>query len=546
MPEDADICTAVGEQDGIAALSTALDAFETDPEIVSAVLAALVNLIPDNKAAVIAASNIERICELLQRFPDNVILHKHAITALHDLLAPAGPCDAQERLTALGVETDLRAAMARSDALPGTKDTGQKLLSKLPKASCDSEREKAARKLAEQGNYRAYVQFLREQAKKKQGERRWWGGYDEAPWAAAAAQQQEPATRSPADHEDKFVATKLILGASEIAAGGLDKATGMTDEVKAAYLRDPAAVIEMEVLLHGSNQDCDNFYYIRNGVAQKWDDYPEQVQEDVRNGKYHGGSLGPDDYDAGHAGKKLEDFVNHPTSKLAGLKSHHVLVLRLYTSSSFRRFNGPLRRGESPHPWMCCLYVLTQALKMLRVIDAKLHPEEFNQVKFLYRGMQNMEVDAEQIKTMGGTELAPMSTTNDRSVALAYAKSRCPLVFVFKTIGLSRGVCIQYLSLYPNEVEYLYPPLTFLSAEGSGMKGSELQQGTRVSISTSDVRYNGREGKVLSPRHAQGRVRVELICQPGKQLIVKRDHLKVLCGSWEDGVVFLEVTPQMS
>ena len=52
-------------------------------------------------------------------------------------------------------------------------------------------------------------------------------------------------------------------------------------------------------------------------------------------------------------------------------------------------------------------------------------------------------------------------------MALDYAKDIHPLVFMFKTIGLSRGCCIQYLSLYPREVEYLYPPLTFLTTAGN-------------------------------------------------------------------------------
>ena len=471
-PEEAAICTDVGERGGIAALNAALDAFDSDPAIVRAVLRALANVMADNPAnmaAVITASGIERFAELLQRFPDDAGLQEWAVSALFNL-SFAGPA-AQERLKALGVETPVRAAMERPDATADTKKWGQKLLNKLPKVASDEAREAAARALAEQGNTRALLQLLREQAKKEQGGRRWYGGKDEAPppqAAAAAPAPQAPATCSPGDPEDKFVAMKLILGASEVAAGGLDKATGLTDEYKAACLRDPLASIEMELLLHGSKKDCENFYYILDGTAQTWDDYPAQVQEDIRSGTYHGGSLGPDDYDAGHAGMKLEDFVNHPTSKLAGLKPHHVVVLRLYTSSSFRKFNGPLRWGESPHPWKFALYALTEALKMLRVVDARLHPADFNQVKLLYRGMQNMEVDAEKIKTLGGTELAPMSTTDERSVALAYANSRCPLVFVFKTMGLSRGVCIQYLSLYPKEVEYLYPPLTFLTAEGSG------------------------------------------------------------------------------
>ena len=46
-------------------------------------------------------------------------------------------------------------------------------------------------------------------------------------------------------------------------------------------------------------------------------------------------------------------------------------------------------------------------------------------------------------------------------------------VFVFKTKALSRGCCIQCLSLYPKEVEYLYPPLTFLSFLGDSYDGED-------------------------------------------------------------------------
>jgi len=469
-PEKAAIRADVGEHGGIAALNAALDAFGDDPTIVEAVLGALGNVMvnnPANKAAVIAASGIERVAELMPRFPDHAGLQQSAVGALGNL-AFAGPA-AQERLKALGVDASVRAAMERPDATALTKRWGRGLLNKLPAVSSDAAREAAARALAEQGNTRALLQFLREQAKKAQDGRRWWGGKDEAPRPpAAATPSQAPATRSPGDPEDKFVAMKLILGASEVAAAGLDAATGLDDGYKVACLRDPLAAIEMEVLLHGCKHDCDNLYYILYGTAQRWDDYPAEVQKDIQSGTYHGGAMGADDYDAGHAGMKLEDFVKHPTSKLAGLKPHHVAVLRLYTSSSFRKFNGPLRWGENPHPWKFALYVLTEALKMLRVVDARLHPADFSQVKLLYRGMKNMEVDAEQIKRLGGTELAPMSTTDQKAVALAYSKSQCPLVFVFKTMGLSRGVCIQYLSLYPKEVEYLYPPLTFLTAEGGG------------------------------------------------------------------------------
>ena len=81
--------------------------------------------------------------------------------------------------------------------------------------------------------------------------------------------------------------------------------------------------------------------------------------------------------------------------------------------------------------------------------------------------MQDMTVDTNKLQTLGGTELAPMSTTDDKEVVLSYARNTCPRVFVYETLALRRGCCIQYLSIYPQEVEYLYPPLTFLSAAGT-------------------------------------------------------------------------------
>ena len=62
----------------------------------------------------------------------------------------------------------------------------------------------------------------------------------------------------------------------------------------------------------------------------------------------------------------------------------------------------------------------------------------------------------------GGTELAPMSTTEDIEVALHYSMSQVPLLFRFEARGRSRGVEIGFLSLYPKEKEFLYAPLTGL------------------------------------------------------------------------------------
>ena len=275
-----------------------------------------------------------------------------------------------------------------------------------------------------------------------------------------------------AAHSDsKYVARKLVLETSAIAAAGLKQALGLEDRLLGNMLQEPEVAIECEILRHGTWEDKDNFYYIQKGCAQKWEHIPEHVKEDIRRGMYHGGVLNEGDYDAGHAGWTLDDFVRHEHSALANLKRHHVLALRLYTSDTYRRLNGPLREltgvHDRPHPFRFTVYVLMEALKLLRVVEAKLNPADFNCVKFLYRGMANMVLETSgPFLQQGGTELAMMSTTDQEEVAKAYASSRSPLIFRFRTTGLDRGCKIQYLSLYPKETEYLYPPLTFVRAEG--------------------------------------------------------------------------------
>ena len=85
--------------------------------------------------------------------------------------------------------------------------------------------------------------------------------------------------------------------------------------------------------------------------------------------------------------------------------------------------------------------------------------------------MKNKVLDI-TFESVGGTEMAVMSTTSDKKIALSYASSECPLLFKYNTVGLTRGVKIQFLSLYPKEVENVYPPLTFLTVGKVGEEGN--------------------------------------------------------------------------
>ena len=77
-------------------------------------------------------------------------------------------------------------------------------------------------------------------------------------------------------------------------------------------------------------------------------------------------------------------------------------------------------------------------------------------------------VVTEQFLREGGSELAPMSTTTDLKVALDYTLmeegSRSGFALLFRVLVsnmMQRGADLAYLSVSPNEKEYLYPPLTY-------------------------------------------------------------------------------------
>ena len=72
-----------------------------------------------------------------------------------------------------------------------------------------------------------------------------------------------------------------------------------------------------------------------------------------------------------------------------------------------------------------------------------------------------------------------MSTTDDYNVAKSLAASRCGLIFVYHTQGLSQGVEIAHFSMYPKEREFLYTLLTYLLLD-ERKSFRRLEDGTMV------------------------------------------------------------------
>jgi hypothetical protein len=69
----------------------------------------------------------------------------------------------------------------------------------------------------------------------------------------------------------------------------------------------------------------------------------------------------------------------------------------------------------------------------------------------------------------GGIELAFMSTTTNRNVALAYAKAdnKPSIVFEVQMGMIDRGAPLQWCSQFPDESEILFAPLTGLEVVGA-------------------------------------------------------------------------------
>jgi len=255
----------------------------------------------------------------------------------------------------------------------------------------------------------------------------------------------------------------LILGHAAMAAHGIEEALGLGCSNLSAGMVDPVEAMRREILRTGDMNDLENFKYIVEGTSGNPRDYPTAVATSLATGNYHGGELGPDDFDTGHAGRTLDQWMQVPEVVLARLSKAEFIAVRFYTSSSFPKINGPLRREVKPHPWAMVVFLLDRGIKKLRSVQAQVNPQAFAGKTTLWRGMKNLEVDVKEFAELGGTEMAPMSTTTNEDVARHYADSKVPLVFKYVVGGLKTGVSIQFLSLYPKEEEFLYAPLTFLS-----------------------------------------------------------------------------------
>eukprot|EP00300_Choanocystis_sp_HF-7_P007672 c15439_g1_i1.p1 GENE.c15439_g1_i1~~c15439_g1_i1.p1 ORF type:complete len:700 (-),score=179.60 c15439_g1_i1:132-2231(-) len=249
--------------------------------------------------------------------------------------------------------------------------------------------------------------------------------------------------------------SRMNFGESTLAALGIEKLLGINFDTMLSFLKRQTEAIVEEIERNGSDEDKQNLHYILYEKAR--------AEEVVGN---DGSRVWRDQ---NNEGRTIDDFTSMPQARTAELYQCEVLALRLYTSSTFRIINNSLRKragqpdvsswAADPHPLAATTFFIYTALKKLRAVS--LSRETFETV-YLWRGNKDKGVDP-MFMSRGGAELGCMSTSTNLRVVARYARSANPLVFKIKVESpMDYGAEIKWLSLFVEEEEILYPPLTFL------------------------------------------------------------------------------------
>jgi hypothetical protein len=260
------------------------------------------------------------------------------------------------------------------------------------------------------------------------------GGAEAAP-APTAAGGGAPAPAPAAGDLDKFIVpgAAIVVGSLADATAGIGSLLlgGGSDQQLHALALEGEAAIEREFMASGTAEDKSNLAKVRAGT------YGD--------------------------GKTLGALMAHDSTTVAGLQPYHVLALRLYTTSSYRSINNPMRTTPPtrPHPFPGTTYFINEGIKKLRHVAAMTPAGQ--QPRTLWRGVNGLALTAD-FMAQGGTEFACMSTSANEATAANFAKAGAnPMLFKYDTKNCAdRGADVAFLSVYEGEAEVLYPPLTFL------------------------------------------------------------------------------------
>ncbi|KAL1510688.1 hypothetical protein AB1Y20_006983 [Prymnesium parvum] len=168
---------------------------------------------------------------------------------------------------------------------------------------------------------------------------------------------------------------------------------------------------------------------------------------------------------------------------VAPLSEAEFIAARLYTGPCYRKYNAVLRsRGdvaalEKEWTSLCHGNLYTTTLHLIDSAITKLG--KIKTVDTLYRApggaLPSLFLSRNEFNVSGGVELAFMSCTNSREVALDYAvTSKAAVLFQIQEGFVDRGADLSWLSQYPHEREITFPPLTSLEVTGKQVEGTVL------------------------------------------------------------------------
>ena len=281
------------------------------------------------------------------------------------------------------------------------------------------------------------------------------------------SRESDPTESDTASSASRYTTAALVFGQPVDAARGLAFFCNVADaELNRRKAAGVAAIAE-EVGLNGTDVDRECLTYVLECEAGS-SDVPFQgglMRDRDSAGNVLSNRQVVGDPTGNLRGMRLDDFVLHPVSRHAGLTDAEVAAVRLYSTAAFHSINSPLRdlerhRAGRPHPLAVTVSFLQDAVKKLRSVDAM--SAERNKEVLLWRGMKDRMV-TEEFLLDGGTEVAPMSTTAELKVAVQYSASANSVLLRLRTASfMARGADISFLSAFPAESEFLFPPLTYL------------------------------------------------------------------------------------
>jgi hypothetical protein len=180
----------------------------------------------------------------------------------------------------------------------------------------------------------------------------------------------------------------------------------------------------------------------------------------------------------GHHGRDiapLDSFITSLEARQAGLKAGEVIALRLYTGPMYTLYNAVLRK-HPPHV-VQALQGNSYETSLFCIVSGVTKLSKHSEVpagRLLYRGLGGMILPPSFWREPGGggfrgaVEWGLMSTTASRAVAEQYsgADQQRGTIFEIAAGRIDVGADLTWISQYPGEREFLFPPLTCLEVMG--------------------------------------------------------------------------------